>query len=74
MKKIFKSFSDKELEETLSWINQKLKAGNGIEDALQFCHCYGAIDELLTLRPQAEGRFRQGADDATELIEDIMGI
>lgn len=50
----FKSFPDKELEETLVKINERLKAGTTIEEALLFIHCYGAIDELLRLRSESQ--------------------
>ena len=50
----FKSFPDKELEETLVKINDKLKAGTTIEEALLFIRCYGAIDELLRLRNELQ--------------------
>ena len=50
----FKSFSDKELEETLVKIKDKLRAGTTIEEALLFIHCYGAIDELLRLRSELQ--------------------
>lgn len=49
-----KSFSDKELEETLVKINDKLRAGTTIEETLLFIHCYGAIDELLRLRRELQ--------------------
>lgn len=49
-----KSFPDKELEETLVKINDKVRAGTTIEEALLFIHCYGAIDELLRLRKELQ--------------------
>ena len=50
----FKSFPDKELEETMNQISDKLKAGCSIDDALFFIRCYGAIDELLRLRSEVQ--------------------
>lgn len=50
----FKSFPDKDLEETMNQISDKLKAGCSIDDALFFIRCYGAIDELLRLRSEVQ--------------------
>lgn len=50
----FKSFPDKDLEETMNQIIDKLKAGCSIDDALFFIRCYGAIDELLRLRSEVQ--------------------
>lgn len=60
-----KSFSDKELEETLFKINDKLRAGTTIEEALLFIHCYGAIDELLRLRSESLQN-DEGEEDGSE--------
>lgn len=50
----FKSFSEKDLEETMNQISDKLKAGCSIDDALFFIRCYGAIDELLRLKREVQ--------------------
>lgn len=50
----FKSFPDKDLEETLEWISSELKKGTMIERALMLVRCYGAIDELLRLRREVQ--------------------
>lgn len=60
-----KSFPDKELEETLIKINERLKAGVTIDEALLFIHCYGAIDELLRLRSESLQN-DEGEEDGSE--------
>ena len=50
----FKSFSEKDLEETMNQISAKLKAGCSIDDALFYIRCYGAIEELLRVRSEVQ--------------------
>ena len=50
----FKRFSEKDLEETMNQISDKVKAGCSIDEALMFILCYGAIDELLRLRSEVQ--------------------